>query len=104
MLGILIWAPHISLDHLPVAGWLLISGGFSLLGALAMKFRTDMAQSYGEPDPYAPPGYPPDKVSWWGRSELRNAPLYWGMMFFFLVVGLLLLLAAGIAEIVSLLA
>jgi hypothetical protein len=67
---------HRGLHHLSIAGWLLIWGGFFLLGSGAMWFRTESALSYGEPDPYAPPGYPRDKLSWWGGSELGLAPLY----------------------------
>jgi hypothetical protein len=94
--------PHVTLDHLSIAGWLALWGGFSLFGSLAMWARTDYAESFGEPDPYAPPGYPADRLSWWGRSELAHVPLYRGMMKFFLGLGLLLLLAAGIAEVVLL--
>ena len=102
MVILLITKPHFKLDHLSVAGWLALWGGFSLFGSLAMWFRTDYAESYGEPDPSAPAGYPPEKLSWWGRNELALAPLYRGMMWLFLGLGLLLLLAAGIAEIVLL--
>jgi hypothetical protein len=94
--------PHIDGVHLSIAGWLAFWGGFSLFGSLAMWFRTDMAESYGEPDPFAPPGYPEDKLSWFGRQELAAAPLYRGMMLAFLGAGLLLLFSAGIAEIIQL--
>jgi hypothetical protein len=90
-------------SHLPLAGWLLAFAGFSLLGSLAMWSRTDYAESYGEPDPYAPLGYRPDKPSLWGRSELRNAPLYRAMAWIFTVLGLVLLIASGITEVVALL-
>ena len=36
-------------EHLSIAGWLALFGGFSLFGSLAMWFRTDYAESYGEP-------------------------------------------------------
>jgi hypothetical protein len=94
---------HGSLNHLSAAGWLLILAGFSLAGSLAMWMRTDYAESYREPDPYAPPGTPPGKLSWWGRGELERAPLYRGMAWLFTGPGLLLLLAAGVAEIALLL-
>lgn len=90
-------------SHLSVAGWLLAFGGFSLFGSLAMWGRTDYAESYGEPDPYAPLGHQPTKPSWWGRSELRNAPIYRGMAWLFTALGLALLLASGVTEVVALL-
>jgi len=92
---------HGSLDHMSVAGWLLALGGFCLVGSFAMWARTEVAESYGRPDPYAPPGYPPDRISWWGRLELRNVRLYRGVAWFFAVIGSLLLVASCLAQVVS---
>jgi len=69
-----------------------------------MRFRTSVAQSYGEPDPYAPlppPGKDP-QMSWWARSELRHVPIYEGMVRVFLVAGVVCLLVAGIVELAHL--
>ena len=89
--------------HHGIAFLLLMFGLFSLFGCLALMMRAGMAAGSGEPIPDEPDANPEVRLArWFARSERRRIPALRVVSRVFLGLGIVLLLAAGVAYLVSL--
>jgi hypothetical protein len=78
-------------------------GVFSLLACLAMLMRTGMAKGSGEPIPHDRSADPLTRMGRGiARGERKRVPLYRRAWQFFLVGGIVLLVAGGVTLLVSL--
>ncbi len=85
-----------------VAFFLLIFGLFSLFACLALMMRAGMAAGSGEAIPEDPDAPPEVRFArWFARSERRRIPTLRVVSRAFLGLGLVLLVAAGVAYLVS---
>jgi hypothetical protein len=86
-----------------VAFVLLILGAFSLFLCLAVLMRSGMASGSGEPIPDEPDAQPEVRFARWiARSERRSVPALRTLGRLFLILGLLMILASGVAWLAAL--
>jgi len=81
---------------------LLVAGGLCLFASVAMWMRTGMARGSGKPIPDDPAADKATKlVRAMGRGERARVPLYTRMTQGFAILGLALLVTAGVVFLVS---